>query len=62
MLQLVLVSSSVNREFSLSDLALNHTKSLATTAVLMSPPDDDMDWLVEIVFSHHVVIFDTETQ
>lgn len=58
MLQLVLVT---NREFSLSDLALIHTKSLATTDVLIKPPDAGTNYLVEIVFSHHVVIFDIET-
>lgn len=58
MLQLVPVMS---REFSLSDLALIHTKSLATTDVLIKPPDAVMNCLVEIVFSHHVVIFDIGT-
>lgn len=58
MLQLVLV---MNREFTLSDLALIHTKSLATTDVLIKPPDAGMNCLVEIVFSHCVVIFDIET-
>lgn len=58
MLQLVLVT---NREFSLSDLALIHTKSLATTDVLIKLPDAGTNYLVEIVFSHHVVIFDIET-
>lgn len=57
MLQLVLVSTSMNR-----NLALIHTQSLATTAILTSPPDDDMDCLVDIVFSHCVVAFDIETQ
>lgn len=56
MLQLVLVI-----EFSLSDLALNHTKTLATTDVFVKPPDAGMNCLVEIVFSLSVVIFDTET-
>lgn len=58
MLQLVPVMS---REFSLSDLALIHTKSLATTDVLIKPPDAVMNCLVEIVFSHHVVICDIGT-
>lgn len=44
------------------NLALIHTQSLATTAILTSPPDDDMDCLVDIVFSHYVVVFDIETQ
>lgn len=57
MLQLVLVSSPTNMELSLPDLALIHTTSLAN-----SHPDDDMNWLAEIVFSHHIVIFDTETR
>lgn len=57
MLQLVLV---MNREFTLSDLALIHTKSLATTDVLIKPPDAGMNCHVEI-FSHCVVIFDIET-
>lgn len=61
MLQLVLISTSMTREFSLSDLALIHTQECSNHN-LTSPPDDDMDWLVDIVFSHHVVVFDTETQ
>lgn len=56
MLQLVLVI-----EFSLSDLALNHSKGLAATDVFIKPPDAGMNCLVEIVFSCCVVIFDTET-
>lgn len=58
MLQLVLVMS---REFSLSDLALIHTKGLATTDVFIKPPGAGMNCLVEFVFFHCVVIFDTET-
>lgn len=58
MLQQVLV---MNKEFSLSDLALIHTKSLATIDVLTKPPDAGTNCLVETVLSHHVVIFDIET-
>lgn len=57
MLQLVLVMSS---EFSLSDLALIHTKSLATTGVSIKPPEAGMNCLVEIICSHCFVIFDME--
>lgn len=51
----------MNREFSLSNLALIHTKILATTDVFIKPSDAGMNCLVEIVFSHCVVIFDIET-
>lgn len=56
MLQLVLVSASMNGEFSLSDLAQIHTKSLTTTASLVNSPGDYMGYFAEMIFSHHNVI------